>query len=116
MAQPIKSCRRTSGKRLSCVCTRHYILKIVPYTHSSGDVLLFNRRCGSLPPAHALLCFASKFGISGNGRNAWDHAGLVVRDRKTDIPYVLEGNLQGVTMRTYEERLMQGSDFDEVLP
>ena len=55
-----------------------------------------------------------KYGISGSGRGCWDHAALVVRDRKTDVPYLLEGRPSGTTLRTYEERLMQGSN-DEVV-
>ena len=38
-----------------------------------------NRRCTSLPLPSALLCLASKYGISGDGRGCWDHAALVVR-------------------------------------
>ena len=34
---------------------------------------------------------------------------MVVRDRITDVPYLLEGDASGVTLRTYEERLMQVS-------
>ena len=37
------------------------------------------------------------------------HAAVVVRDRITDVPYLLEGDASGVTLRTYEERLMQVS-------
>lgn len=81
----------------------------------SGDVVLFNRRCLALPPRAAALCWASKFGISGSGRGCWDHAALVLRDRVTDVPYLLEGQLSGTTLRTYEERLLQGGDHDEVI-
>ena len=82
---------------------------------SSGDVVLFNRRCSALPPHAAAVCWASKFGISGSGQSCWDHAALVLRDRVTDVPYLLEGQLTGTTLRTYEERLLQGGDHDEVL-
>lgn len=80
----------------------------------TGDVVLVNRRCQSLPPVSGALCWLSKFGLSGDGRNCWDHAALVVRDEATDVPYLLEGTSRGVTLRTYEERLMQGGDLAEV--
>lgn len=80
----------------------------------SGDVVLISRRCESLPAPWAALCFASKFGISGSGRGCWDHAALVVRDEATDVPYLLEGTPRGVSLRSYEERLMQGRDISEV--
>ena len=80
-----------------------------------GDVVLVNRRCASLlqNPVAAVLCAASKYGLSGEGRHCWDHAAIVVRDR--GVPYLLEGGASGVTMRTYEERLMQGKDHQEVM-
>jgi len=80
----------------------------------SGDVVVVNRRCESLPPLSGVLCWLSKFGISGDGRECWDHAALVIRDEATDVPYLLEGTSRGVTLRTYEERLMQGGDLAQV--
>ena len=74
-----------------------------------GDVVLINRPCLSLgDPISMALCLASKYGLSGEGRQCWDHAAIVVRDR--GVPYLLEGNSGGVTMRTYEERLLQSRD------
>ena len=67
----------------------------------------------SLP--HALLCLASKYGLSGDGRYGWDHAGVVVRDASSDVPYLLEGRGGRVTLHTFEERLLQGADHQEVL-
>ena len=77
-------------------------------------MVLVNKRCSSLPPLSALLCMASKYGLSGDGRGAWDHAAVVFRDRVTNVPYLLEGDQNGVTLRTFEERLLQGSDHQEV--
>ncbi len=79
----------------------------------TGDVMLINQRCMKLPPPAALLCWLSKFGISGDGRGCWDHAAFVLRDTKTDVPYLLEGGLWGATLRTYEERLMQNGGYRE---
>ena len=76
-------------------------------------MLLINQRCMKLPPPAALLCWLSKFGISGDGRGCWDHAAFVLRDTKTDVPYLLEGGLSGATLRTYEERLLQNGGYRE---
>ena len=78
-------------------------------------MLLLNKRCASLPPMQALLCFASKYGLSGDGRHGWDHAAIVYRDPTTHVPMLLEGEAHGVSLRTFEERLMQGTDHQEVL-
>ena len=80
-----------------------------------GDVLLFNRKCTALSLPRALLCLASKYGLSGDGRHGWDHAGVVVRDAASDVPYLLEGRDGRVTLHTFEERLLQGTDHQEVL-
>ena len=76
-------------------------------------MLLINQACMKLPPPAALLCWLSKFGISGDGRGCWDHAAFVLRDTKTDVPYLLEGGLSGATLRTYEERLLQNGGYRE---
>lgn len=81
-----------------------------------GDVVLISKRCTSLfstNPLSALLCYASKYGLSGEGRHCWDHAAVVVHSR--GVPFLLEGGAEGVTMRTYEERLLQGADHQEVM-
>ena len=82
----------------------------MPAPGSDGDVLLINRRCTSLPLTQAVLCFASKYGLSGSGHRCWDHAAVVLRDQSSGVPYVLEGDTSGVRLRSYEERLMQGQD------
>ena len=79
----------------------------------TGDVVLINQRCSKLPLPAAALCWLSKFGISGDGRGCWDHAAFVLRDTKTDVPYLLEGGLSGATLRTYEERLLQNGGYRE---
>ena len=64
-----------------------------------GDVVLINRPCSSLgDPLSALLCFASKYGLSGEGRQSWDHAAMVIRDH--GIPYLLEGGASGIVKGT----------------
>ena len=89
---------------------------IIAQTLRDGDVVLVNKQCSSLfstNPLSALLCFASKYGLSGEGRHCWDHAAVVVH--KLGVPYLLEGGAGGVTMRTYEERLLQGIDHQEIM-
>ena len=87
---------------------------IIASSLRDGDVVLFNQRCANLSnPVATLLCVASKYGLSGEGRHCWDHAAIVVH--KHNVPYLLEGGATGVTMRSYEERLMQGSDHQEVM-
>ena len=71
----------------------------------TGDVLLINQRCRSLPPQYAALCLASKYGLSGDGRGCWDHAASILRDPRTDVPHLLEGTTRGVTVTSYEERV-----------
>eukprot|EP00967_Tisochrysis_lutea_P031323 scaffold36891_cov26-Tisochrysis_lutea.AAC.1 len=88
--------------------------QLIAQSLKTGDVLLVNRRCTALPAPSAMLCWLSKFGLSGDGRDCWDHAALVVRDERTDVPYLLEGTPRGVTLRSYEERLMQSGDLSEV--
>lgn len=39
---------------------------------------------------------------------------MVFRDRASDVPMLLEGDGKGVTLRTFEERLMQGTDHQEM--
>ena len=80
-----------------------------------GDCVLINKRCTSLPLPQALLCMASKYGLSGDGRHSWDHAAMVFRDRTSNVPYLLEGSATGVTLRTFEERLLQDTDHQEVM-
>eukprot|EP00325_Prymnesiales_sp_UTEX-LB-985_P034545 CAMPEP_0174729726 /NCGR_PEP_ID=MMETSP1094-20130205/54263_1 /TAXON_ID=156173 /ORGANISM="Chrysochromulina brevifilum, Strain UTEX LB 985" /LENGTH=227 /DNA_ID=CAMNT_0015931885 /DNA_START=53 /DNA_END=736 /DNA_ORIENTATION=+ len=80
-----------------------------------GDVILIGKRCSSLPLFQAALCIASKYGISADGRNGWDHAAMVYRDRASNVPYLLEGHASGVSLRTFEERLLQGKDHQELL-
>lgn len=89
--------------------------EIISKNLHDGDVLLINKRCTSFTddPLRAILCLASKYGISGDGRAAWDHAAMVIR--KNGVPYLLEGEGGGVTLRTFEERLLQSTDHQEVL-
>ena len=82
---------------------------------ADGDVVLINKRCSSLAsasPWRAAACMVAKYGLSGDGRGAWDHAAIV--HHKDGVPYLLEGSERGVTLRTFEERLLQGTDHQEV--
>ena len=99
-----ESCSRPEVQPFTKPCT---------HAHRTGDVVLINQRCAKLPPPQAALCWLSKFGLSGDGRGCWDHAAFVLRDSVTDVPYLLEGGLSGVTMRTYEERLLQNGGYRE---
>lgn len=81
----------------------------------NGDVLLINKCCTSLGLLRGLLCLASKYGLSSSGRGVWDQVAMVVRDRATNVAYLLEGDSAGVTMRTYEERLLQSTDHQEMV-
>ena len=40
---------------------------------------------------------------------------MIVRDRASGVPWVLEGTEHGVRMRTFEERLLQDADHQEML-
>ena len=104
-------CREDRYQRVITVLT----VIILLLWRRDGDVILINKRCTSLPPVQALLCFASKYGLSGDGRHGWDHAAIVYREPKTNVPMLLEGGPGGVSLRTFEERLMQGTDHQEVL-
>lgn len=67
----------------------------------SGDIVLFNRRCLSMPPAGAGLCAISK--VMSNSR--WDHVGIVVRDPRDGELLFLEADFGGVKLRSLEERV-----------
>lgn len=89
--------------------------ELISNSLEDGDVVLINKRCSSMAnasPWRAALCMAAKYGLSGDGRSAWDHAAVV--HRKDGVPYLLEGDARGVTLRTFEERLLQGSDHQEI--
>lgn len=89
--------------------------ELISHGLADGDVVLINRRCGFLArasPWRGALCAAAKYGLSGDGRGMWDHAAVV--HRKDGIPYLLEGDARGVTLRTFEERLLQDDDHQEI--
>lgn len=67
----------------------------------SGDIVLFNRRCMSMPPAGAALCVLAK--LSHNSR--WDHVGIVVRDPRSSELMFLEADFGGVKLRSLKERV-----------
>lgn len=74
---------------------------VLPPGLDSGDIVLFNRRCLSMPPAGAALCALAKF--SHNSR--WDHVGVVVRDPASGELLFLEADFGGVKLRSLAERV-----------
>lgn len=67
----------------------------------SGDIVLFNRRCTSMSPSGAVLCFVAK--VFSN--SIWDHVGVVIRDPRTGELLFLEADFGGVKLRSLEERV-----------
>ena len=70
-------------------------------TIDDGDVLLFSRRCLSMPYIPAFICAGAKVA-------AWtpyDHIGVVTRSRATGQLQLLEANMGGVTAYALQERL-----------
>lgn len=67
----------------------------------SGDVVLFNRRCMSMPIAGAALCKFAKFMYNSE----WDHVGIIVRHPTTEELLFLEADFGGVKLRSLKERV-----------
>eukprot|EP00178_Gracilaria_changii_P014614 TRINITY_DN410_c0_g1_i1.p1 TRINITY_DN410_c0_g1~~TRINITY_DN410_c0_g1_i1.p1 ORF type:complete len:1185 (+),score=147.68 TRINITY_DN410_c0_g1_i1:282-3836(+) len=67
----------------------------------SGDIVLFNRRCTSMPLAGAVLCKVSK--LFSNSQ--WDHVGIVIRHPATGELLFLEADFGGVKLRSLSERV-----------
>ncbi|CAN8074239.1 unnamed protein product [Agarophyton chilense] len=67
----------------------------------SGDIVLFNRRCTSMPLAGAVLCKVSK--LFSNSQ--WDHVGIVIRHPATGELLFLEADFGGVKLRSLTERV-----------
>lgn len=74
---------------------------VLPSGLDSGDVVLFNRRCTSMPVTGALLCVVSK--LFSNSQ--WDHVGVVIRHPATGELLFLEADFGGVKLRSLEERV-----------
>ena len=74
---------------------------VLPPGLDSGDIVLFNRRCLSMPPAGAALCAVSKL----FSNSAWDHVGVVIRHPATGELLFLEADFGGVKLRSLEERV-----------
>jgi CRP-like cAMP-binding protein len=74
---------------------------VLPPGLDAGDIVLFNRRCMSMPPAGAALCALAKF--SHNSR--WDHVGIVVADPRGGGLLFLEADFGGVKLRSLAERV-----------
>ena len=73
----------------------------LPSGLDSGDIVLFNRRCSSMPVAGAALCVVSK--LFSNSQ--WDHVGVVIRDPRTGELLFLEADFGGVKLRSLHERV-----------
>ena len=60
----------------------------------TGDLLLFQRGMPERFSARSVFTFLTR----GVANSAWDHVGVVVRDRdpKNNVPYVLEAGPSGV--------------------
>ena len=72
-------------------------------TIDDGDVVLFSRRCLSMPFVPAFICASAKL-------TAWtpyDHIGVVTRDPSTGRLQLLEANMGGVTAHALHERLVR---------
>lgn len=73
----------------------------LPSGLDSGDIVLFNRRCFSMPFRGAALCCLAK--VFSN--SAWDHVGMVIREPKTGELLFLEADFGGVKLRSLAERV-----------
>lgn len=87
---------------------------ILPSGLDSGDIVLFNRRCLSMPPYGAAICGVAKL----FSNSSWDHVGIVVRrpasatapdgaavgEEEEELLF-LEADLGGVKLRSLRERL-----------
>jgi hypothetical protein len=105
----------TTDERQRAYFTPNSADALLAQTLKTGDVLLLSKKCAAHAtrhPATTALCYASKFGLSGDAAHSYDHAALVVT--KDDVPYLLEGDAHAVTLRSYEERLMQSDDLRDV--
>jgi solute carrier family 25 (mitochondrial phosphate transporter), member 23/24/25/41 len=74
----------------------------------SGDIVLFNRRCMSMPPAGAALCALAK----GMSNSNWDHVGIVVRDPASGELLFLEADFGGVKLRSLKERVRRSKSHE----
>ncbi|PXF45357.1 Mitochondrial adenine nucleotide transporter ADNT1 [Gracilariopsis chorda] len=74
---------------------------LLPPGLDSGDIVLFNRRCTSMPLAGAVLCKMSK--LFSNSQ--WDHVGIVIRHPATGELLFLEADFGGVKLRSLSERV-----------
>lgn len=75
----------------------------------SGDVVLFNRRCTSMPFTGAALCVVAK--LFSNSQ--WDHVGVIIRHPATGELLFLEADFGGVKLRPLETRV-QRSKSNEI--
>lgn len=77
----------------------------------TGDLVFFNQRCDSLldTPGFAAICAFRKYGLSRGGAGIFDHAGVVVRNPRTQVPWLLEGSATTIRLTPFEERAMEAA-------
>lgn len=77
----------------------------------TGDLVFFNQRCDSLleTPGLAAICVFRKYGLSQGGSGVFDHAGVVIRNPRTRVPWLLEGTARAVRWTPFEERAMDAA-------
>jgi len=80
----------------------------LPKSVDSGDIVLFNRRCTSMPPYGAAICIVAKF----FSNSKWDHVGIVVRDPDSKQLFFLEADLGGVKLRKLSDRVTKSNSHD----
>ncbi|GAB5036577.1 mitochondrial carrier family [Nannochloropsis oceanica] len=73
----------------------------------TGDLVLFNRRCGAMGPVGAVVCQAAKL----YGR--YDHLGVVVREEKEGGRLMLlDAGFNGVQYVDLKERMRRSKSYD----
>lgn len=99
------------------------VLQLLRDLHvDSGDIVVFDRACGSMSLYGAAICVCAKF----FGNTQWDHNGVVIRDphyrASSDNDddgsgglYLMEATLTGVKMRPLVERIMRSKSHEVAL-
>ncbi|KAG8462092.1 hypothetical protein KFE25_011542 [Diacronema lutheri] len=91
--------------------TQRVVISSLTDNVRTGDLVFFNQRCDSLldAPRFAVVCAFRKYGLSHSGAGVFDHAGVVVRNPRTDVPWLLEGSSSAVRLTPFEERAMEAA-------
>ncbi len=72
----------------------------------TGDLVLFNRRCGAMGPVGAAVCTAAKL----YGR--YDHLGVVVKEAGTGALMLIDAGFNGVQYVDLQERVRRSKSHD----